>query len=226
LLTEAKALATRFGILKTKHLEHIAEVRGTDWLSALAAAPDDFVMQDRRMFSPSRKAINVLRLTADSAFTALSSSFGDSSRGAKDIDAVSLDDAVETARSYLLGGNLIDPTTRDVAPYIQRAFSHLKVWVERARNIVNSAAEAVERFTAAEARAREALAGVKPREDVPVTLPGLRLVSLPPTPSSSRASSYQDFEVRSSMQEPPPPQDDKHVTRLGDNDGLRVEGRK
>jgi hypothetical protein len=115
LIDEAHSLQTRLGILRAKHIDRVSEVHlSTDWPAVIAALPADWKYDtgSRTMKSKSRKAVQMLKAAAQNAHATLTSSFGDSQRGPKDVDPVSLADAAASVELFLNGRNadmLIDP---------------------------------------------------------------------------------------------------------------------
>jgi hypothetical protein len=227
MIAEAHGLATKLGVLRAKHLERVAEIHNVDWVAVTKALPNDWVYSKtaRTMTSKSRKAVQMLKAAADTAYGSLGSTLGDSQRGTRDIDPVSLADAAECVKLFIEGRDsdmLIDPASQTPSGTYRRALEHLRVWLVRGRSIVASAEQAIEAFDRAEKFAKDVLGVVEPT-DVIVGPPKLRLEPLPDAPPAMGTSSYQNFDPRELDHSVP--QDDVVVEKIGAGEGLRSRRR-
>jgi hypothetical protein len=225
LIDEAHALQTRLGVIRAKYVDRVSEVHGTDWPAVIAALPADFVYDkaSRTMKSKSRKAVHMLKAAAEGAYGTINSTFGDSERGPRDIDPVSLQDAAESVQMFIDGRNaemLIDPASGTPSGTFRRSLSHLREWLVRGRRVVASAVERVEAFDRAETFAREVLESAQPA-DVKAAPPPLRLDPLPDAPLSTTTTSFTNFDPRE-LDINPLPVDEIVVEKVGAGDGLRT----
>jgi hypothetical protein len=159
LLARGRGAETKLGQLRAKHLDKIQAVANTDFKSARASLPHDFVVGTA--VSPTRSALHALENVAREAVAALTSTLGDRSRDKNDIDPISLRDAMNEVRMALDGGHTHDTLTGALAGGFRRGVSHLRVWVERGERTAAAAEDLVARFDVAAARAEAALAEVR-----------------------------------------------------------------
>jgi hypothetical protein len=225
MVAEAHALQTKLGALRAQHLDRVAKVHGVDWVAVIQALPADWVYDkvDRIMKSRTRKAVHMLKAAAAKAYGTLGSTIGDSERGPKDHDPVSLRDAAECVQLFLDGRNsdmLIDPASQTPSGTFRRAREHLREWLVRGRRIVASAEEGLAAFDRAEQYAREALENAQPRGDLKLAPPPERLTPLPDAPPAIESHSRVDFDPRGF--DANPVADETVVEKVGAGDGLRV----
>jgi hypothetical protein len=226
LLTEARSLETRHGMLRAKHLARVEEVAGADWsaISAAAASPAYLKLVEvggrKQNVNVAQRAVHRLRTAAVEARAVLSSSMGDNEQG-RDIDPTSLSRAAAAVENALAGGDI------DFAPGVlrqsfKRGVSHLRVWIERAQRLVDGTEVAVQRFDEAVEATREIMVGLVVAE-APPRPPASRLPVMEDTRPTLGGTSYQDFEPREVMRDPEPPKDASPVTFVGPNkEGIRV----
>jgi uncharacterized protein YbjT (DUF2867 family) len=225
MVDEAHALATKLSLIRTKNASRVSEAHGVDWVAVIAALPADFVYNktSRTMQSKSRKAVAMLKDAAALAYGAINSTIGDSERGPRDHDPVSLKDAAECVQAFIDGQNsemLIDPASKTPSGTYRRALSHLREWLVRGRRIVDSAEQAIEFFNRAEQFAKEVLENAQPRGDLKLAPPPERLAPLPDAPPAIESHSRADFDPRG--YDANPVVDETVVEKVGAGDGLRV----
>ncbi len=199
LVSEARSLATRHGMLRSKHLARVSAVALADWNAVRAATPKNLTMVGDRMVSPPHDAIWRLSQAARAAYDPLTSTFGDSATSGRDVDPVNMAEVAAAVEQFLDSGELFDNASGVVLPVFRRALSHLRWWIQKSAAIVAAAEEGITRFDAAAKHFEEVMAKVTPVDGVVLPKPGEIFRAAPAR--EYKQTFAEDFEPRSMMRE-------------------------
>lgn len=242
ILERGKSVQTKYGILRTKHLNAISEFarlsipattrRISDlvppgvWIETESWSPTRKSMVKRKVYSvgssPRAKVVAFLDLARRIAGVVSGPEEhqrpGILSHPTENWSRYDLTPALDTLRGYMSGP--LATTNVIASPRFRKEVEHAKHHLAQAERQVKSAEELIDTFTRMRGEVASLLAAAEPL-DVEPTVPRERLADLQRPPVTHGGSSAVDFDVREHPSTWLPEQPDD-VRKIGAGDGIAV----